>query len=122
MKDPTNIFQPGGVYLIIGLAEVKMTATEIPWTVVIDGFGGPWMTPGNIRNRVQEYRQVAQERSLVILLITTSPIVMNCFGHDDYENVLVGGTPLLDLHTKEWLAQAKLGSLYEREQLEADDA
>ena len=122
MKDPTNFFQPGEVYLIIGLAEVEMTATEIPWTIVIDGFGGPWMTPGNIRNRVQEYRQVARERSLVILLITTSPVVMNCFRPDDFENVLVGSKPLLEIHKLDWLAHFNLGDLYEREQLEVDDA
>jgi hypothetical protein len=64
---------------------------------------------------------VAEERSLIILLTTTSPIALNCF-NGEFENVLVGNKPLLDLHTEEWLAQAKLGTMYERGQLEPVDA
>jgi hypothetical protein len=67
-------------------------------------------------------RLKSEERALTIVLTTHSPVVMNCF-RDEPEQVWVlerardkASVPstMTELHSEEWLAQAKLGSLYER--------
>jgi hypothetical protein len=78
--------------------------------------------PYAIRSLVGAMRQQAEERHLTIVLTTHSPVVLNQFreepeqvfvlGHNDPE--LPDPARMTDLHTDEWLAQAKLGTLYER--------
>lgn len=78
--------------------------------------------PHAIRSILAAMRQQADERDLTILLTTHSPVVLNQF-RDEPEQVYVLGhrDPVLkspasmaDLHSEEWLAQSKLGTLYER--------
>ncbi|WP_428265424.1 AAA family ATPase [Haliangium sp.] len=78
--------------------------------------------PHAIRALISAMRKQADERDLTIVLTTHSPVVLNQF-RDDPELVFVLGhgdpdlsvpASMADLHSEEWLAQAKLGSLYER--------
>ena len=78
--------------------------------------------PHAIRSIISAMRAQADERDLTIIVTTHSPVVLNQF-RDAPEDVFVLGhgveglpTParMTDLHTEEWLAQARLGSLYER--------
>ena len=111
-------FEPGFVYLVIGPTEVNLA--DDSGVLVIDGFGGGWMTPTLIRRRVDEYRKMADAKDITVVLVTTCPVAMNCFGHDDYEEVFVRGRSLLDLHDADWLCHCSLGSLYQRERLEVE--
>ncbi len=78
--------------------------------------------PHAIRSLLRAMRARADEHALTIILTTHSPIVMNEF-RDDLERVYVlepaeGAdtvpTAMTSLHTEEWLAQARLGTLYDR--------
>jgi predicted ATPase len=78
--------------------------------------------PHAIRSLMAAMRQRAEEVDLTILITTHSPVVMNEF-RDDLEQVFVldRTTPsstfpvrVTDLHSEEWLAQAKLGTLYDQ--------
>jgi hypothetical protein len=78
--------------------------------------------PHAIRSLISSMRKLSDERDLTILLTTHSPIVMNEF-RDEPEQVYVlesaaPGQPvptaMTELHSEEWLAQAKLGTLYDR--------
>lgn len=64
---------------------------------------------------------LAEHKNLTILLTTHSPVVLNAF-RDEPENVYVlekstssecVPVAMSELHSEEWLAQAKLGTLYE---------
>ena len=78
--------------------------------------------PHAIRSLIAAMRQRADERDLTIVLTTHSPVVLNQFRDEPEQVFVLGhgdpavGTParMTDLHTEEWIAQAKLGSLYER--------
>lgn len=78
--------------------------------------------PHAIRSLMSSIRQRADEQGLTVILTTHSPVVMNEF-RDNLEQVFVldrsdSKRPLpvamTDLHSEEWLAQAKLGTLYDR--------
>jgi predicted ATPase len=78
--------------------------------------------PHAIRSIIAAMRQQAEERDITIVLTTHSPVVLNQFINEP-EQVFVldqnhpdGDVPvrMTDLHSEEWIAQAKLGSLYER--------
>lgn len=78
--------------------------------------------PYAIRLLLRAMRQCAEEPELTVVVTTHSPVVMNEF-RDDLEQVFVlehqetsGEFPVrvTELHTEEWLAQAKLGTLYDR--------
>jgi hypothetical protein len=78
--------------------------------------------PHAIRAIVDTMRGAVENWDLTIILTTHSPVVMNAF-RDDPEQVYVleqaPGKPsvpaaMTELHSEEWLAQAKLGTLYER--------
>lgn len=77
--------------------------------------------PHAIRSISRALRERAEEMELTVALTTHSPVVMNEF-LDEWGQVYVlqrSGdrampTALTDLHSEEWLAQSKLGSLYER--------
>jgi hypothetical protein len=78
--------------------------------------------PHAIRTLIAAMRERADAQGLTVVVTTHAPVVMNQF-RDDLEHVFVldRGAPdrplplaLTELHTEEWLAQAKLGTLYER--------
>lgn len=78
--------------------------------------------PHAIRTLLASIRERADAQGLTVVLTTHSPVVMNQF-RDDLEHVFVleRSDPsrtlpiaVTELHTEEWLAQAKLGTLYER--------
>lgn len=78
--------------------------------------------PHAIRSIIAAMRKQAEERDLTIVLTTHSPVVMNAF-RDEPEQVYVldRSVPdrpvpvaMTDLHSEEWLAQAKLGTLYDQ--------
>ncbi len=78
--------------------------------------------PHAIRTLLAAIRERASIQQLTVVVTTHSPVVMNQF-RDDLEHVFVldRSDPdrplprtLTELHTEEWLAQAKLGTLYER--------
>jgi hypothetical protein len=78
--------------------------------------------PHAIRLLLAAMRQRAEEQDLTIIVTTHSPVVMNEF-RDDLEQVFVLDRSrtssefpvrVTDLHSEEWLAQAKLGTLYDR--------
>lgn len=78
--------------------------------------------PHAIRTLLGAMRERAEAQGLAVVLTTHSPVVMNQF-RDDLEHVFVLDrgdldrplpVALTELHTEEWLAQAKLGTLYER--------
>lgn len=78
--------------------------------------------PHAIRSLIAAMRQQADEHDLTIVLTTHSPVVLNQFREEPEQVFVLGhGNPdlkvparMTDLHTEAWLAQAKLGSLYER--------
>lgn len=78
--------------------------------------------PHAIRSLLAAMRARAEEQELTVVLTTHSPVVMNGF-RDEPEQVFVldrtePGRDLpiamTELHSEEWLAQSKLGTLYER--------
>lgn len=78
--------------------------------------------PHAIRTLIAAMRERASAQQITVIVTTHSPVVMNEF-RDELEHVFVlerGDRerplpiPLTELHTEEWLAQARLGTLYER--------
>ena len=78
--------------------------------------------PHAIRSLLGAMRWQAEKRDLTIVLTTHSPVVLNQF-REEPEQVFVlshdaPGLPIparmTDLHNEEWIAQAKLGTLYEK--------
>src|SRR6185369_13240532 len=78
--------------------------------------------PHAIRSLFAAMRRRAEEQDLTIIITTHSPVVMNEF-RDDLEQVFVLDRStnsnefpvrVTDLHSEEWLAQAKLGTLYDQ--------
>lgn len=78
--------------------------------------------PHAIRALLAIMRRRAEERDLTVLLTTHSPVVLNAF-REEPEQVYVlertgPGEPvptaMTKLHSEEWLAQAKLGTLYDQ--------
>jgi predicted ATPase len=78
--------------------------------------------PHAIRALLAAMRRRAEERELTVVLTTHSPVVLNAF-REEPEQVYVlerkaPGAPvpaaMTELHSEEWLAQAKLGTLYDQ--------
>jgi len=78
--------------------------------------------PHAIRLLLAAMRQRAEETDLTIIITTHSPVVMNAF-RDELDQVFVLDRSIpsnefpvrvTDLHSEEWLAQAKLGTLYDQ--------
>lgn len=78
--------------------------------------------PHAIRLLLAAMRQRAEEMDLTIILTTHSPVVMNEF-RDELDQVFVLDraavsnefpVKVTDLHSEEWLAQARLGTLYDQ--------
>lgn len=106
--------------LLTGLLHLAAIAGSRPGaTIAIDEMENQ-LHPHAIRLILAAMRDKAEERELTIVLTTHSPVVMNSF-RDQPEQVYVlerSARPfpasMAALHSEEWLAQAKLGSLYER--------
>jgi predicted ATPase len=107
--------------LLVGL--LHLTAVAGAERGAILAFDEPenHLHPYAIRSLLRSMRDRAEERDLTIILTTHSPVVMNEFRHE-LEQVFVletserGAMPsrISDLHNEEWLAQARLGTLYDR--------
>jgi predicted ATPase len=78
--------------------------------------------PHAIRSILSAMRRRSEEMGLKVILTTHSPVVLNAL-REEPEQVFVlnHGQPTVanpgrmsDLHSEEWLAQSKLGSLYEQ--------
>lgn len=115
--------------LLTGLLHLVAVAGARPGSLVAFDEVENQLHPHAIRTLVSAMRQQADERGLTIVLTTHSPVVLNQF-RDEPEQVYVLGhgqadldmpAPMTALHTQEWLAQAKLGSLYERLAFSAPD-
>ena len=108
--------------LLTGLLHLTAVAGARPGSILAFDEVENQLHPHAIRSLTAAMRQQADERGLTIILTTHSPVVLNQF-RDEPEQVYVLGhgvadldvpAPMTALHSEEWLAQAKLGSLYER--------
>lgn len=74
--------------------------------------------PSAIRHLVGSIRETAEENGSTVILTTHSPVVLNTFNHEN-DHVFVMGTKnktpssLNHLHNEDWLAQERLGTLYD---------
>lgn len=108
--------------LIRGLLVLTAVAGAPNGTVVaIDDFEEA-LHPHAIRSILASVREWSAEHDLTVILTTHSPVVLNGF-RDEPDQVFVlghgqAGLPnpasMSDLHSEEWLAQSKLGTLYEQ--------
>jgi len=109
---PSDLSLWPGVYLVVGNVWVKAKGTP-----VIDGFGAT-LEPGQIRSRVELFRQVASDLNQVFVLVTTSTVALNEFKPSEVLVPWKGKLHLLgDIQPESWLAHFALGDLYERGKL-----
>jgi len=108
--------------LLTGLLHLTAVASARPGALIAFDEMENQLHPYAIRVLLSAMRQRAEEEDLTIILTTHSPVVMNEF-RDDLEQVFVlervetsGEFPVrvTDLHSEEWLSQARLGTLYDR--------
>lgn len=108
--------------LLAGLLHLTAIAGARPGSLVAFDEPENHLHPHAIRSLLASMRERSEEQDLTIVLTTHSPVVMNEFrGELEQVFVLDRSDPsralpvaMTDLHTEEWLAQAKLGTLYER--------
>jgi len=106
--------------LLVGLLHLTAVAGARPESVIgLDEMENQ-LHPHAIRVILQAMRELAEERSLTVILTTHSPVLMNEF-RDEPEHFYVtevGRVPtparLVDLHDPRWLSQFALGDLYEQ--------
>ena len=122
--DPTEGLPPNRIAdgLLTGLLHLTAIAGAKPGSLVAIDEMENHLHPHAIRSLMAAMRQQAEERDVTIVLTTHSPVVLNQFinepeqvfeldqEHPDCEIP----ARMTDLHSEEWIAQAKLGSLYER--------
>ncbi len=122
--DPTEGLPPNRMAdgLLTGLLHLTAIAGAKPGSLLAVDEMENQLHPHAIRSIIAAMRQQAEERDITIVLTTHSPVVLNQFINEP-EQVFVldqnhpdGDVPvrMTDLHSEEWIAQAKLGSLYER--------
>jgi predicted ATPase len=108
--------------LLTGLLHLVAVAGARPGSLVAFDEPENHLHPHAIRSLLASMRERADEEDLTVVLTTHSPVVMNEF-RSDLAQVFVldrsdAGRPIpvnmTDLHSEEWLAQSKLGTLYER--------
>jgi hypothetical protein len=108
--------------LLTGLLHLTAIAGAPPGSLVAFDELENQLHPHAIRTLLAAMRERADAHGLTVVVTTHSPVVMNEF-RDDPEHVFVldrrdpsRALPLLltELHDEEWLAQARLGTLYER--------
>ena len=108
--------------LITGLLQLTAVAGAKPASVIAFDEMENQLHPHAIRMIIHAMREMAKERDLTIVLTTHSPVVLNAFREEPEQvYVLNHGQPgipnpgrMSELHTEEWLAHGKLGTLYER--------
>jgi predicted ATPase len=108
--------------LLTGLLHLTAIAGAEPGSLVAFDELENQLHPHAIRTLLASMRERADLQGLTVVVTTHSPVVMNQFRDDlDHVFVLDRSDPsraqpvaLTALHTEEWLAQAKLGTLYER--------
>lgn len=122
--DPTEGLLPNRAAdgLLTGLLHLTAVAGAKDGSLIAFDEVENQLHPHAIRSIIAAMRQQADERNLTIVLTTHSPVVLNQF-RDEPEQVFVLGhrnpglsvpARMTELHSEEWIAQAKLGSLYER--------
>lgn len=124
--DPDAVLPPARAAsgLLAGLVVLSAVAAAAPGSLLAFDEPENHLHPHAIRRILHSIRERATEQGFTVVITTHSPVVMNEF-RDDPENVFVLEarpdepdaplpTPILDLHDEDWLAQAKLGSLYDR--------
>jgi predicted ATPase len=111
--------------LLTGLLQLTAIAGAKSGSIIAFDEMENQLHPHAIRSILAAMRDQADERDLTIVLTTHSPVVLNQF-RDDPEQVFVLGqngegaegppnpASMTDLHNEAWLAQARLGTLYER--------
>ncbi len=108
--------------LLTGLLHLTAVAGARPGSLVAIDEMENQLHPHAIRSLLSSMRARAEEDDLTIIVTTHSPVVMNNF-REEPEKVFVLDRseprrpvpiPITELHSEDWLAQAKLGSLYER--------
>lgn len=108
--------------LLTGLLHLTAIAGARPGSLVAFDELENQLHPHAIRSLLESIRERADEHRLTVVLTTHSPVVMNEFReHLDRVFVLDRSdatrslpVAVTDLHTEDWLAQAKLGTLYDR--------
>ncbi len=108
--------------LLTGLLHLTAVVGAAPGSLVAFDELENQLHPHAIRTLLAAMRERADAQGLTVVVTTHSPVVMNQF-RDELEHVFVLDrsdparplpVALTELHTEEWLAQAKLGTLYER--------
>ncbi len=108
--------------LLTGLLHLTAIAGAAKGSLVAFDEPENHLHPYAIRELIASMRERAETHDLTIILTTHSPVVMNEF-RDYGERVFVLDrsdparalpVALTELHSEEWLAQAKLGTLYDR--------
>lgn len=115
--------------LLVGLLHLTAIAGAMDGSLIAFDEVENQLHPHAIRSLVAAMRQQAEERGLTIVLTTHSPVVLNQFvGAPEQVFVLGRSDPTLkaparmtELHDADWLAQSKLGTLYERLAFAAPD-
>lgn len=108
--------------LLTGLLHLTALAGARPGSVVAFDEVENQLHPHAIRALMDSMRRRSEEQDLTVIVTTHSPVVMNEFrGEPEQVFVLDRSDParplpvrMTDLHDEEWLAQAKLGALYDR--------
>lgn len=108
--------------LLVGLLHLTALAGARPGSLVAFDEPENHLHPHAIRSLLASMRARSDEHDLTVVLTTHSPVVMNEFRDEPGQVfVLDRSDPsrpvpvrMTDLHSEEWLAQAKLGTLYER--------
>lgn len=108
--------------LLTGLLHLTALAGARPGSLLAFDELENHLHPHAIRSLLASMRKRSEEKDLTVILTTHSPVVMNEF-RDEPEQVFVLDrsdpkralpVAMTELHSEEWLAQAKLGTLYER--------
>jgi predicted ATPase len=110
--------QPDG--LLTGLLQLTALAGAKPGSLIAFDEIENQLHPHAIRSLLDAAREIAEERGLIVVLTTHSPVVLDCF-RDHPEQVFVldptaatQPVPLDELKNPEWLAMFSLGDLYAR--------
>jgi predicted ATPase len=122
--DPETALPPERVAdgLLTGLLHLTAVAGARKGAIIAVDEMENQLHPAAIRHLLSAMRRRAEAEDLTIILTTHSPVVMNEF-RDDLDQVFVldrSATTdefpvrVTDLHSEEWLAQARLGALYDQ--------
>ncbi len=124
VSDPEGALPPERVAdgLLTGLLHLTAIAGARQGSIVAFDEMENHLHPDAIRHLLAAMRQRAEDLGFTVIVTTHSPVVMNEF-RDELEQVFVLDRSTVsndfpvrvtDLHSEEWLAQAKLGTLYDQ--------